>query len=258
MKIRTDFVTNSSSSSYTISVCIKDTSGKEYIASSDPYGINGESSLDHDLNCRVCDLVNADSLSELMRILIESMQINMEYDWCDDEEQARKMRESDLADATKELLEMKKDLSENTADISQIASIRLTRTWYAWGEAGSGFAGQLKSFVPELAELAEKVCMSEGEAKEAAKQSLLDYLAHYDCEIEGNWCDYFPAGFLGAKVTGTIVWEKCADSIEDFAQKVIDGELADEDYAEETTVIDMQTHTITQKAEYILRRPRKF
>ena len=57
----------------------------------------------------------------------------------------------------------------------------------------------------------------------------------------------------GSNAPARIVWDRIADSIEDFAQRIVDDNVPDDDYAEETTVIDMQTHTITQKAEYIFR-----
>ena len=78
-------------------------------------------------------------------------------------------------------------------------------------------------------------------------------MANFDETIDVEACAMFPTGFLGSKVTGAaLVWEQYADNIEDFARDVVYGLLPDNDYAEETTIIDMQNRRITQKAEYII------
>ena len=46
--------------------------------------------------------------------------------------------------------------------------------------------------------------------------------------------------------------DKFVDSIEELAKKVLANELPEDDWAEETTEINMQTREISQKAEYIL------
>ena len=88
--------------------------------------------------------------------------------------------------------------------------------------------------------------------KELAKAELSSYLKSYGGIIEGGEMGgKFPTGFLGAKVKGSLEWNKCAENIEEFAWKVVNDCLPEDDYAEETTEIDMQKHKIKQTAKYI-------
>ena len=70
--------------------------------------------------------------------------------------------------------------------------------------------------------------------------------------IENEGGDRFPSGFMDSKVIGSIEWRKLTQDIEKFAKMAVDGELPHDDYAEETTVIDMQTKEVKQTAKYIL------
>ena len=59
---------------------------------------------------------------------------------------------------------------------------------------------------------------------------------------------------MGSNVIGSIEWKKLTKDIEKFAKMAVDGKLPNDDYAEETTVIDMQTKEVKQTAEYILHK----
>ena len=252
MKIRTDFVTNSSSSSYTISVTIKDVSGNEYHASSDPDKIANYDSLDHNLTCSPREIKFANSVSDLLQLLIDSIQINKNYEWCETDELAQEMKEKDQEYATKEFIKLEKEITENISDLSQLKSIKLTRAWYACGEESSRFRWHLDTYAKNLPELAKKVCVCEGEEKESAKQELIDYLNIHSIKVQGEWQTNFPSEFLGARTRGVIEWKELTDDIEEFAKMVVAEDLPNYDYAEETTVIDMQNQTTDQKAKYIL------
>ena len=252
MKIRSDFVTNSSSSSFTVNIVVKDIDGNEYTASSDPEDLSAEASIHHDLDCTAEEILNAGSVSELADLLANSMQekddnddeYEEEYD--DDDDEGEKMREY----AYREVKALRDKLIENIGDLSQIASIKATREWYAWGEGSSCWAAD-KFNVPfyDLYELAQAFLDADGEEKEKTKEKLKEFAS--DEPIINEWNDEFPSGFLGSKGKWHLDWSLLTDDIEEFAKMVVNLDIPNEDYAEEITEIDMQNHTIKQEANYI-------
>ncbi len=260
MKFRTDFVTNSSSSSFVVEISVQSIDGKNCSVRIDPD--NGEGSAD--LNCTAKEIVEADSVDELTKILSDSIFIDedIEEPWEDEEDlEANREYYSDVLDVIEYWEEEKArietamrcfgdEVKETIPDIQQISKVELKRIWTAWGEFASGFCWNIETSAKGLIELSRAVLEAEGQEKEEARKRLAEYLADFKGCIGER--EYFPSTFLGVRAKSAIIWEKAADSIDDFAQMVVTEDIQNRDYAEWTAVIDMQNHTISQKAEYII------
>lgn len=238
MKIRTDFVTNSSSSSYVVEIAIKFTDGTEAFVS-----LGDVESSNANLLCNAGDVLKCRSIASLAKLLDKALEHEQE-----DEQERDEYKE--------ELSEFFERVSKKHTKINDIDTITFCRIWSAWGEASSAFGWNMDCFAEELPKLAAKVCETRGEAKKKAKKELEKYLSNLDLEVYGNWQGYFPTGFMGSKATGTLVWTQLADSIEEFAQKIVEivtEDIPGADYAEETTTINIKSKDVTQTAEYLLR-----
>ncbi len=245
MKIRTDFVTNSSSSSFVVEIAIKTTDGKEFLSRVDPNG--GDGIGDANILCSAEDVLKSESVEELTQLLTEKIVVNVP-----EEDIVVNMPEEAADCCAENIATFFNNVAKEIKSIGDIDTITFSRIWSAWGEGASCFGWNLDYFAEELPELAEQVCELDGEEKENAKKALQNYLSKFPGTIEGEWGGCFPSGFMKTKAKGSIVWTGIANNIEEFAQKVMDEDLPNDDYAVETITVDMQSKKVTQRAEYIL------
>lgn len=158
MKIRTDFVTNSSSSCFTVEITIR-AKGARVSIEEDPYRYNpdggGEASFTGDLR----DInEHLGSVQELATWLASSMKENV---WGEPDSPSFKRKKSKFV----------KDACTRIQSVRDIESITVMRRYSAWGE----FA-ELVADRQEMIDYAQRYLNSEGIEKERAEAEMITYI----------------------------------------------------------------------------------
>jgi hypothetical protein len=272
MKFRTDFVTNSSSSSFCVSVTLKYVNGDREDLEFSPFALEDfECSYSLNFTCSAEDVLGAESveaLTDLLSNTFEDSEEDIDKDTYEDSrasicrrfgvESCEELDEG-IADAFVEVEDgVYKDerrrneldtflwrIRRHGSDITQISTISFKRKFEAYGEEASCLVWNDDA----LSDLADAVCTASASEKEAAIEAMKEYLETEEVYTDSD-THCWPSGFMGNRHGGKYAWD---GSIEELAELIVAEEISPDDDAIETTVIDMQNRTISHEAIYSLR-----
>ena len=221
MKIRTDFVTNSSSSSFVVEVEVE-TNEARVVFETNPIDEGANSNF----KCSGKDITKADSIDGLCELLQKSMS----------------------GTGKTKIKGFAQDIKDNVQDISDINTIILRRIWISQGESsGCTIANDEK-----LQELSKKIVKAKGEEKESLCKEMEEYLSSAEVYAEGGWQDCWPTDFCKSKAVPHYKWSHMRITVEELAKKIANNKITNNDYAVETIIVDMQKKKVDESAEFIL------
>lgn len=183
MKYRSDFVSNSSSSSFCININVYDVNGNIYNLYRCPSMGNPEGSESADFMGGLADMLACKSVEEVANFLVEGVYDSYiefldecsewEDDYDEDGEDDEYDCEEDYREAVKESTELfVKEITEGIKEVADIEQVEIIRDYDAWGECADLVADNDE----KLCKLASVYSKATDEARVEAKKNLLDYI----------------------------------------------------------------------------------